>query len=325
VVNRHPGITPNNPAPAEGENSEVFETVELPDGAPEDLPTDIFEAKTKKWTQPKPKKIGVKVIRMAKLMAETFAEYSLSKVTRGEEERKCEDDINERIKKLRGSYVTRTVGGKRKTIVSERQQEQMAQLEAQMRRIKQAKTKKGVKADNPTLKEAMSRNDWPKFKKAIDEELNQIAVGENAHEAKATLPQDLPKGANVIGSMLVLTVKRRPDGTIDKYKARLVAFGNHQKATSYEQVKAGTVRGSTVKMLVSLQAKTRAFSMVLDVKGAYLKSVIKEPNKEKLYIRYPDGRVFKLLKYIYGLKQAGYEWQQNITGTLITWIQTVYS
>ena len=69
-------------------------------------------------------------------------------------------------------------------------------------------------------------------------------------------------------------------------------------------------------MLVSLQAKTNAFSMVLDVKGAYLKSVIKEPNKEKLYLRYPDGRVFKLLKYIYGLKQAGYEWQQNITGTL---------
>jgi hypothetical protein len=56
--------------------------------------------------------------------------------------------------------------------------------------------------------------------------------------------------------------------------------------------------------------------MVLDVKGAYLKSVIKEPTKEKLYLRYPDGRVFKLLKYIYGLKQAGDEWQQNITGTL---------
>jgi hypothetical protein len=185
-----------------------------------------------------------------------------------------------------------------------------------MRRIKQAKTKKGVTTDNPTLKEAMLRNDWPKFKTAIDEELNQIAVGEKAHEAKVTLPHDLPKGSNVIGSMLVLTVKRRPDGTIDKYKTRLVAFGNDQKASSYEQVKAGTVRGSTVKILVSLQAKTRACSMVLDVKGAYLKSIIQEPNKEKLYLRYPDGRIFKLLKYIYGLKQAGYEWQQNITGTL---------
>jgi len=40
--------------------------------------------------------------------------------------------------------------------------------------------------------------------------------------------------------------------------------------------------------------------MVLDIKGAYLKSVIADPNKEKLYIRYPDGKIYELLKYIYG-------------------------
>jgi hypothetical protein len=44
---RHPGITPNNLAPEEGEDSEDFDTVELPDGAPDNLPKDIFEAKTK--------------------------------------------------------------------------------------------------------------------------------------------------------------------------------------------------------------------------------------------------------------------------------------
>ena len=236
---------------------------------------------------------------MVKIIAEIFARNSLSKTTREDEEINCEKDIHQRINKLRESFEIKSVGGRRTTLVTDRQREQMTQLEAHMRRIRQAKTKRGIKADNPTLKEAMLRNDWPKFKAAIDEELNQIAVGEKAHETKATLPKDLPRGANVIGSMLVLTVKRRPDGTIDKYKARLVAFGNHQKASSYEQVKAGTVRGSTVKMLVSLQAKTGACSMVLDVKGAYLKSVIKEPTKEKLYLRYPDGRVFKLLKYIY--------------------------
>ena len=57
--------------------------------------------------------------------------------------------------------------------------------------------------------------------------------------------------------------------------------------------------------------------MVLDIKGAYLKSVIKDTNKEKLFIRYPDGKVYKLLNYIYGLKQAGYEWQRNITAELL--------
>ena len=38
--------------------------------------------------------------------------------------------------------------------------------------------------------------------------------------------RDLPKGANVLGSMYVLQIKRKPDGSVDKYKARLVAFGN---------------------------------------------------------------------------------------------------
>ena len=116
---------------------------------------------------------------------------------------------------------------------------------------------------------------------------------------------------------MILSVKRKPDGSIEKYKARLVALGNRQKESSYDLIKSGTARGSTVKMLVALQAKTSAASMVLDIKGAYLKSPIQDWNKEKLFLRYPDGRIFKLRKYLYGLKQAGYEWQRNITSTLI--------
>ena len=314
----YPSITPNTPAPAEGENSDDYGFVELPAGTPENLPTDIYTTKTRPWCKDQPKKlgIGIKVLRLARVMEQTFALDMLSETRRVDEERACEDDIAERIGKLQRTFETRKVRGKRIIMVTSRQKEQMAQLDAQMRRIRTAKTKKGIKKDNPTLNEAMKREDWPMFKAAIDEELKQIAVGEEAHAKKATTRQDLPKGANVIGSMLVLTVKRLPNGKIDKYKARLVAFGNHQRASSYDQIKAGTVRGSTVKLLVSLQAKTRACSMVLDIKGAYLKTVIKDPEKEKLYIRYPDGRIFKLLKYIYGLKQAGYEWQQNVTGVL---------
>jgi len=56
--------------------------------------------------------------------------------------------------------------------------------------------------------------------------------------------------------------------------------------------------------------------MVLDVKGAYLKSKIDESKNERLYLRLPDGRVAKLKKYLYGLKQAGYERQTNLTETL---------
>jgi hypothetical protein len=70
-----------------------------------------------------------------------------------------------------------------------------------------------------------------------------------------------PKGANIIGSMIVLTIKRNQDGTIEKYKARLVFLGNQQDESSYDCIKSGTARSATVKMLVSLQAKTGGVSM----------------------------------------------------------------
>jgi len=129
---------------------------------------------------------------------------------------------------------------------------------------------------------------------------------------------ELPKDANLLGTMFTLTVKRNPStGAIEKYKARLVALGNQQHESSYDQIKSLTARGSSVKLLIAIQAATNAHSMVLDVKGAYLKSEINEMKNEKLYVRLPNGSIKKLQRYLYGLKQAGKEWQDNITKTLL--------
>lgn len=51
--------------------------------------------------------------------------------------------------------------------------------------------------------------------------------------------------------------------------------------------------------------------MVLDVKGAYLKTPIGSNQGEQIYIRLPTKRIVKLLKYLYGLKQSGKRWQYN--------------
>jgi len=39
--------------------------------------------------------------------------------------------------------------------------------------------------------------------------------------------------------------------------------------------------------------------------------------KEKHYIRLPNGNIEKLQRYLYGLRQEGKEWQDNITRTLV--------
>jgi hypothetical protein len=228
-----------------------------------------------------------------------------------------EENITANIRTLSNVMQPIRKGGKRSTVQFKEDLDRMAELKVKNKKAKAAKTRRGIKRDNPTEKQARLREDWPMFEEAIKAEIQQIRHDEKAHDMCEVNRNSLPKGANVIGSMMILSVKRKPDGTIDKYKARLVMLGNLQKESSYDMIKSGTVRNSTVKLLISLQAKTKGASMVLDVKGAYLKSVIKDPEKEKLYIRYPDGKVYKLLKYIYGLKQAGYEWQKNVTGELI--------
>ena len=174
--------------------------------------------------------------------------------------------------------------------------------------------KKNIRQDNPTMAQAKKRKDWPEFEKAIQAEYQQM-FDDEVYTKKSVKYKELPKDANLLGTMFTLTVKRNPStGAIEKYKARLVALGNQQKESSYDQIKSLTARGSSVKMLIAIQAATNAYSMVLDVKRAYLKSEIDEMKNEKLYIRLPNGNIKKLQRYLYGLKQAGKEWQDNITG-----------
>ncbi len=101
--------------------------------------------------------------------------------------------------------------------------------------------------------------------------------------------------------MFVLQRKRdKITGYITKYKARLCALGNQQKNSSFVDIKSRTVRSNSVKMLLALKEKTRAKAMVIDIKGAYLKSSIDLDLNEKFYIL-PDGQCAKLNKYIYDL------------------------
>lgn len=174
------------------------------------------------------------------------------------------------------------------------------------------KSAKARSKDNPTLEQAQKRPDWPKFEAAIEAELQQM-IDEGVYEYIKY--KNIGNKMRIIGSMIVLQVKRTPDGKIDKYKARLVALGNQQSRDQYGNIKSPTARSATVKMLMAIQAKIDGYSCVMDVKGAYLKSVI-DPDKETLYLRLPNGQYVKLKKYLYGLKQAGYEWNDLLANTL---------
>ena len=92
--------------------------------------------------------------------------------------------------------------------------------------------------------------------------------------------------------MFTLTIKRDPIiGQINKYNARFVTFGNHKSPHSYSETKSMTARSASVKLLIALQAKTGAHSMVLVVKGAYVKSEINMEENEQLHLESQMGNL----------------------------------
>jgi len=182
------------------------------------------------------------------------------------------------------------------------------------RKPKKKRKRKGKDPDNPTLEEARKRPDWPMFQKAIDAELEQMkSEGVGVYVQS----KDIDQGTKILGSMFVLTVKRLPDGRIDKYKARLVVLGNQQTEDQYGAIRSPTARSATVKLAIALQAKmNKSVSAVMDVKGAFLKSPI-DLSKERLFVKLPSGQYLLLKKNVCGLKQAGFEWSQLLSKTSV--------
>ena len=113
-----------------------------------------------------------------------------------------------------------------------------------------------------TFHEASSN---PLWKQAMKEELDAL------HKTGTWDLVDLPSGKSTIGFKWVYKIKTRLDGTIDRYKARLVARGFTQEyGIDYEETFAHVARLSSVRTLivVSMARKWPLFQM--DVKNDFL-------------------------------------------------------
>ena len=108
-------------------------------------------------------------------------------------------------------------------------------------------------------------------------------------------------------------MKLGPIGKVETYKARLVAKGYTQKAgIDYEENFSPVVMLKSKRILLSIAAHYDYEIWQMNVKTAFLNGYI----REEIYMDQPVGfishgqelKVCKLMKSIYGLKQASHSW-----------------
>jgi hypothetical protein len=118
-----------------------------------------------------------------------------------------------------------------------------------------------------------------------------------------------PYRCKPVGCKWVFKKKLRADGSIEKYKARFVEKGHAQRKGEYFfHTYSLLATLTTIRVLLSLASSHGLLSHQMDVKMGFLNG---ELDKE-IYMEQPDGfvregqerKVCKLLKSLYGLKQA---------------------
>jgi hypothetical protein len=132
-------------------------------------------------------------------------------------------------------------------------------------------------------------------------------------------PDVPPQGANIVSSRWVFAVKYNPDGTVKKFKARIVARGFSQKyGIDFEETFAPTVRHDTLRIFMAVVAQMDLECHQIDVNNAFTESTL----QEEIWMEPPDGmsvlpgQKLRVRRSLYGLKQAARDWNKTCTKEL---------
>ena len=134
------------------------------------------------------------------------------------------------------------------------------------------------------------------------------------HVRKPSLElEELPDGVKPIGCKWIFKRKTDADGNITIHKARLVAKGFTQVlGVDYDETFSPVAMLRSVRILLAIAAYFDYEIWQMDVKTTFLNVNLKEDvymiQPEGFVVHKDAGKVCKLQKAIYGLKQASMSW-----------------
>ena len=137
------------------------------------------------------------------------------------------------------------------------------------------------------------------------------------------------KGTPIFQLVWKYKLKRKADGTLDKYKSRCVLMGNRMiKGRDYSESFAIGARMTSIRLVFAICAVHGLIDFTVDIRGAYLNA--KKPSEgvgSETYVWQPPGfeetgpngeRLVGLLNsYVYGDPEAGRAWATEFSGHLV--------
>ena len=165
-----------------------------------------------------------------------------------------------------------------------------------------------------TYKEARASPQSELWQEAIRKEYDSLLKSET------WTTTTLPPNRKALPCKWVFNIKYNSDGSVEKYKARLVIKGFKQVfGVDYDETFAPVARYESLKIVLAMATILDMEVHQMDVCTAFLNGEL----LEEIYMVEPEGHdtgpknVCKLLKSLYGLKQAGRIWYQLLHAFLV--------
>uniref|UniRef100_A0A1X7VXK3 Reverse transcriptase Ty1/copia-type domain-containing protein n=1 Tax=Amphimedon queenslandica TaxID=400682 RepID=A0A1X7VXK3_AMPQE len=166
-----------------------------------------------------------------------------------------------------------------------------------------------MQANEPsTINEALSSSEADKWKEAMEREMESL----KANDVYDLV--ELPKNKEVIGSKWIFRRKINADGSVERYKARLVAQRFSQThGLDYDETFCRVVCFESIRSVIAVAVQNDLILHQMHVTSAFLTGTL----EEEVFMQQPEGcyksegdtqLVCRLKQRLYGLKQVPMCW-----------------